>query len=124
MKQLILWCLCRRWLVKKAASQLSNEQRQKLLAALTVNKMIPATGIIQSDAAFICLFNEPKFDRNRFMQGWRCGKRCITDMPRIGAIIVLDAVEHNKRIGRYDSFDQGAGLAVEQFHNTVASRRH
>ena len=124
MKQLILWYLCRRWLVKKVASQLSNEKRQKLLAALTVQKMIPATGIIQSDVAFICLFHEPKFDRKKFMQGWRWGKRCVTDMPRIGAIIVLDAVEHNKRIGRYDSFDQGAELAVEQFHNMTASRRY
>lgn len=124
MKQLILWCLCRRWLVKKVVSQLSTEQRQELLAALTANRMIPATGIIQSDAAFICLFHEPKFDRKKFMQGWRLGKRCVTDTQHIGAIIVLDTADHYKKIGRYDSFDQGAELAAEQFHNMMASRRH
>lgn len=124
MKQLILWYLCRRWLVKKVASQLSNEQRQKLLATLTANGMIPATGIIQSDAAFICLFHEPKFDRKKFMQGWRLGKRCVTDMLHIGALIVLDGTERSKKCRDYDSFDQGAELAVEQFHNMMASRRH
>lgn len=124
MKQLILWCLCRRWLVKNVVSQLSTQQRQDLLAALTANRMIPATGIIQSDAAFICLFHEPKFDRKKFMHGWRCGKRCVTDMLHIGALIVLDGTDHAKRRRYYDSFDQGVELAVEQFHNMMASRRH
>lgn len=86
--------------------------------------MIPATGIIQSDAAFICLFHEPKFDRKKFMQGWRWGRRCVTDMLHIGALIVLDGTDRSKKCRDYDSFDQGAELAVEQFHNMMASRRH
>ena len=124
MKQLILWCLCHRWLIKKAASQMSNEQRQKLLAAITLNKMIPSTGIIQSDAAFICLFHEQGLNRKKFMQGWRCGRRCVNDMMHLGALIVLDATEESKRRNEYDSFDMGADLAVEQFHSMMASRRH
>lgn len=122
MKQIALWFLYRRWLIKKASSQLSNERRKKLLAALTLNKMIPATGIIQSDAAFICLFHEPeRLDRRQFMAGWRWANSVISG-GSAGSSIVGSTAYDARRAGKYGSFDMGAELAVQQQINRMKYR--
>ena len=119
MKEIILWFLHRRWMVKAAAKRMNDAQRAKLLSGLTEKKMIPATGVIQSDAVFLCLLHDPvRFNRHQFMAGWRWAGKYIS-LGSVGALVVSELVSKSRNAGNYSSFDQGAELAVQQYVNKI-----
>ena len=119
MKEVILWFLHRRWMVKAAAKRMNDAQRAKLLSGLTENKMIPATGVIQSDAVFLCRFHDPvRFNRHQFMSGWRWAVGYI-NLGSHGALVATELVAKSRRAGDYSSFNRGAELAVQQHKNKM-----
>ena len=98
---------------------MNDAQRAKLLIGLTKNKMIPATGIIHSDAVYLCLFHDPvRFNRHQFMAGWRWAGKFIS-LGSAGVLVVSDLVSKSRNAGDCNSFDQGAELAVQQYVNKI-----